>query len=169
MASRPVFILVAAAMSLCARLAFSAAPNDQAALAAQVASAPITLQQALAAAETRGQPISGKFEIHEGHLRLSVDIIKESVLQEIVIGHTTGRIVRLEPITAAQDVTAATGRVAAMAKASKALKTAVDEAEQDAMGYRAVSVVPKLRFHHAVATVMLLKGNKFKSVSEQLE
>jgi hypothetical protein len=168
MARTPVLILVAAA-ALCAPSAFSAAPNDQATLAAQVASAPITLQQALAAAETRGQPISGKFEIHEGHLRLSVDITKESDLLQILIGHTTGRIVRLDPITAAQDVTAARGRVAAMAKASKALKTAVDEAEQDAMGYRAVSVVPKLRFHHAVATVILVKGKKFKSVSERLE
>ena len=169
MAGTPVLMSVVAAMSLCAPIAFAGAPPDQATLAALVQSAPITLQQALAAAETRGQPISAKFEIHEGHLRLSADITKEGDLLQVLIGHTTGRIVRFDPITATEELAADRGRVAAMAKASKALKTAVDEAEQDAMGYRAVSVVPKLRSHHAVATVILVKGKKFKSVSERLE
>jgi hypothetical protein len=168
MASKPVLIL-AGAMLLCAPSAFAVTPSDQAALAAQVKSAPITLQQALAAAETRGQPISAKFEIQDGLLRLSVDITKQSDLLQIFIGHNTGRVVRFDPITGAEDLAAARARAAAMAKASVALKTAVDEAEQDAMGYRAVSVAPRLRMHHAVATVILVKGKKFKSVSEPLE
>jgi hypothetical protein len=167
MASKPISISLAA-MLLCAASTIAATPSDPAALAAQLASAPITLQQALAAAETRGQPLSAKFDIHDGLLRLSVDIAKGSDLLQIVIGHTTGRIVSMDPMSAAEGV-AASSKVAGMAKASKALKTAVDEAEQDAMGYRAVSVVPGLRMHHAVATVILVKGKKFKSVSERLE
>jgi hypothetical protein len=57
----------------------------------------------------------------------------------------------------------------AMAKATTTLKAATDKAEQESAGYRAVSVVPMLKQHHAVAMVTLVKGAQFKSVSEPLE
>jgi len=48
-------------------------------------------------------------------------------------------------------------------------KAATDKAEQESAGYRAVSVVPILKQHHAVAMVTLVKGTQFKSMSEPLE
>ncbi len=48
-------------------------------------------------------------------------------------------------------------------------QAAVDKAEQESAGYRAVSVTPMLKQHHAVAMVTLVKGTQFKSASESLE
>jgi hypothetical protein len=69
----------------------------------------------------------------------------------------------------AGDVAAAKKQVAAMAKATTTLKAAVDKAEQELAGYRALSVVAVFKQHHAVAMVTLVKGPQFKSVSESLE
>ena len=67
------------------------------------------------------------------------------------------------------DLAAGKKQVAAMAKATTTLTAAVDKAEQGSPGYRAVSVVPMLTSHHAVALVTLVKGTQFKSVRESLE
>jgi hypothetical protein len=48
-------------------------------------------------------------------------------------------------------------------------QTAVDRAEEESAGYRAVSAVSVLKQHHAVAMVTLVKGTQFKSLSESLE
>jgi len=42
------------------------------AVAKYLLSAKVTPQQGLAAAESQGQPISGRFEVDEGHFQLSV-------------------------------------------------------------------------------------------------
>jgi hypothetical protein len=61
-----------------------------------------------------------------------------------------------EPLSEADDVAAAKKQVAAMAKATTTLKAATDKAEQESAGYRAVSVIPTLKQHHAVAMVRVL-------------
>src|SRR5258708_12613198 len=46
--------------------------EEQQALIKSIGSAKITLQQGLTAAEAQGQPISGKFEVEDSKLKLSV-------------------------------------------------------------------------------------------------
>jgi len=143
--------------------------SDKAAVAKQIGSAKITLQQGLAAAEAQGQAISGKFEVDEGKFQLSVYTSKGSALQEVVVDYTTGKIAKAEPLSEADDVAAGKKQLAIMAKASTTLKDAVDKAEKQTPGFRAVSVEPKSKTGHAVAVVSLVKGAQFKTVSEPLE
>lgn len=143
--------------------------KDQAAVAKQLPSAKVSLSEGLAASESKGQPISGKFEIDEGHFQLSVYTSQGSTFQEVIVDYTTGKVAKSGPLDEADDVAAAKKQIAAMAKAKTSLKSATDKAEQDNAGYRAVSVTPMLNANHAVAKVSLVKGTQFKSVSEPLE
>jgi hypothetical protein len=55
------------------RPAFAIGPDqEQAELANALGEAKVSLQQALVASESEGQPISGKFEVEDGKLQLSV-------------------------------------------------------------------------------------------------
>jgi len=140
-----------------------------AALAKYLPGAKVTLQQGLAAAESQGQPISGKFEVDAGHFQLSVYTAQGGKFSEVLVDHVTGNVAKSEAITGGDDLADARKQMAACAKSQKPLKAAVDAAEQSSAGYRAVSVAPKLSNGHAVAVVMLLKGTEVKSVSEPLE
>jgi hypothetical protein len=143
--------------------------TDKAAVAKQIGSAKITLQQGLAAGEVQGQAISGKFEVDEGKFQLSVYTAKGAALQEVIIDYTTGKIAKAGPLSEADDIAAGKKQVAVMAKASTTLKDAVDKAEKQTPGFRAVSVEPKSKANHPIAMVTLVKGAQFKTVSEPLE
>jgi hypothetical protein len=52
---------------------------------------------------------------------------------------------------------------------SATLRDAVEKAEKQAPGFRAVSVEPKSNANFLVAVVTLVKGAQFKSVTEPLE
>ena len=152
----------------------SAARSDEsetsgAMLAKYLPTAQVTLQQGLTAAEAQGKPISGKFEVEEGHFQLSVYTAQDGKFSEVLVDHNTGKIAKTEAITGGDDLADAKKQVAACAKSTKSLQSAVDQAEQASTGYRAVSVTPKLSNGHAVAVVTLLKGTSAKSVSEPLE
>jgi hypothetical protein len=140
-----------------------------AAVAKYMPTAKVTLQQGLTAAESHGKPISAKFEVDEGHFQLSVYTSREGKFSEVLVDHNTGKVAKTEAITEGEDLADAKKQIAACAKATKSLQSAVDQAEQASTGYRAVSVVPKLSGGHAVAVVTLLKGTAAKSVSEPLE
>ena len=143
--------------------------KDQAAVAKQLPSAKVTLSQGLTASESKGQPISAKFEIEDGHFQLSVYTAQGAALQEVLVDYNTGKIAKAEPLSEAGDLADAKKQIAAMAKAKTTLKAASDKAEQDNAGYRAFSVVPTLKANHAIAMVTLAKGTQIKSVSEPLE
>src|SRR6266853_1212529 len=147
-------------IGLCTSIAYADEDEKQSLgpVAKLMPTAKVTLQQGLAAAEQKGQPISGKFEVDEGHFQLSVYTVQGAALQEVEVDYTTGKIAKTEPLSEADDVAAAKNQVAAMAKATTTLKAAADKAEQESPGYRAVSVVPVLKQHHAVAMVTLAKG-----------
>jgi hypothetical protein len=152
----------------------SAARSDEneasgAALAKYLPAAKVTLQQGLTAAEAQGRPISGKFEVDEGHFQLSVYTAQDGKFSEVLVDHNTGKVAKTEAITGGDDLAAARKQMQACAKSKKTLSSAVDQAEQASAGYRAVSVTPKLSNGRAVAVVALLKGTQVKSVSEPLE
>jgi hypothetical protein len=139
------------------------------AVAKYLPTAKVTLQQGLTAAESQGHPISGKFEVDEGHFQLSVYTAQDGKFSEVLVDHNTGKVAKTEAITGGDDLADAKKQVEACAKSKKSLKSAVDQAEQASAGYRAVSVTPKLSSGHAVAVVTLLKGTQVKSVSEPME
>ena len=143
--------------------------QNQAAVAKLLPTAKITLQKGLAAAKSNGQPISGKFEVDEGHFQLTVYTAQGGKFAEVLIDYKTGTVVKSEPITSGDDLAAAKLQASAMAKATKTLQWAVEQAVHAEAGFRAVSVMPALSNGHAAASVALLKGKDVKTVSEPLE
>ena len=143
--------------------------DETAAVAKYLPAAKVTLQQGLTAAESHGKPISGKYEVEDGHFQLSVYTAEGGKFSEVLIDHNTGKVSKTEAITEGDDLADAKKQAEACAKSKKSLQSAVDHAEQASAGYRAVSVTPKVTGSRAVAVVTLLKGTNTKSVSEPLE
>ena len=143
--------------------------QEQAEVVKALKDAKVTLQEGLTASQAQGTPISGKFEIEHGKLQLSVYTMKGDKLSEVVVDHTTGKVAKSEAITEGEDLTAAQAQRAAMTKAKKGLRAAVDAAVKAHAGSRAVSVVPALKDGHPVATIALATGDAITTVSEKLD
>lgn len=142
---------------------------DRAKLAQALTGVGVYLEQGLAASETQGTPISGKFEMNdEGELQLSVYTANGDSFSEVIVDLGSGAIARAEPITGGDDLTAARLQGAAMARAALPLKAGVAKAVFDNNGYRAVSVYPGLEDGVPVAAVTLVMGKQWKTVSEPL-
>ena len=146
--------------------------QEEAELANALSGVKVSLQQAFAASEREGQPISGKFEMDEGKLQLSVYTAKEGKFFEVIVDHMTGTITKVEPITEGEDLTYAKAQKAAMDKAKIKLADAATKAKGQAKGEAAevvvVSAVPELKGDSPVATVVLLQGKKFSTASQPL-
>ena len=147
----------------------SAQDKAHAELAKALLGAKVSLAEGIAASAQEGTPISGKFELEEGKLQLSVYTMKGETFSEVIVDHTTGKIAKVEPITSGEDFTAATAQRAAMTKAKKSLQAVVDAAVKAHAGSHAVSIFPALKGEHAAAALTLLKNGEFMTVSEPLE
>jgi hypothetical protein len=143
--------------------------GNPAAVAKAVMSARVSLERGLAAGASQGQPISAKFELEEGKLQLSVYTAKNGKFFEVIVDHTSGKVLKVEPITQGEDLTAAQSQSAAMAKVKGSLRAAVEGALRGNPGFRAVSVVPALKDDRPVAGITLAKGEDVKTVSVPLE
>lgn len=143
--------------------------EGQEALIKRLDDAKIGLQQGLAASEPAGQPISGKFEVDEGELQLSVYTAKDGKFFESVVDYVTGKVLKLDPITEGHDLAAANSQTAALAKAKTSLKEAVDKAMAQSANARAVSAVPSLKDGRPVVSIVLLDGERFKTVQQPLD
>ena len=155
------------AVALWAFPASAAAMSDKekADLAPVVSGSKVTLEQGLAASKKSGKPISGKFEIEDGKPQLSIYTVKDGTkYSEVVIDHNSGEIAKAEPITGGDDLTAAKNQSAGLFRATRELREAVKEAKQDNPGYLAVSVWPEMKDAHSLATVLLVRGNDWKTV-----
>ena len=166
-------VAVLAAAAMCWGSTLAAQDNDapegnQTTLAKALLGARVSLERGLAASASHGQAISGKFEMEEGKLQLSVYTLKDGKYFEVVVDHNSGKVVRAEPITEDEDYTAARNQSAAMAKAKGSLQAAVEKALRDNAGYRASSVTPSLKDGRVVADVTLAKGEEGKTVSVPL-
>jgi hypothetical protein len=143
--------------------------KERAELAKALKDAKIPLQQGVTASIKEGKPISAKYEMDEGKLQLSVYTMKGDKFSEVIVDHKTGKVTKAEPITHAEDLTAAKAQSEAMAKAKRSLDAAASEAVKENKGYRVVSVMPALKDGHPVADVTLVKGAEWKTVSEKLD
>jgi len=137
------------------------AAKNAPALAAALKDATVSLEAGLQASEAEGKPISGKFEIEDGKLQLSVYTAKGGQFFEVIVDHKTGKITKVEPKDAKKQANA-------MAKAKTTLADAVAKAVKANNGYRAVSVAAEIEGGAANADVSLLKGSSAKYVDEKL-
>jgi hypothetical protein len=156
------------------RPAFAIGPDqEQAELANALGDAKVTLQQGLAASESEGQPISGKFEVQDGKLQLSVYTAKEGKFFEVIVDHVTGKIAKVEPINEGEDLSHAKSQKAAMDRAKVKLADAavksMGQAKGPARDVRVVSVEPELKDDRPEAKVVLLAGKQFSTASEHLD
>ena len=129
----------------------------------------VSLKQGLIASASKGKPISGKFEVEDGKLQLSVYTAKGGAFSEVLVDPKTGRVAKVEKIESGEDLTAAKAQADAMAKAKTALGAAVDAAVKKNPGARPISVTPALKDSHPVADVTLIKGDELTTASESLD
>jgi len=151
--------------------AFSAHDEDasQEALIKLLDTAKINLQQGLAASEQQGKPISAKFEVDDGKLQLSVYTAKEDKFFEVLVNHVTGKVLRTEPITEGDDLSAAKEQNAAMANAKTPLQAMVDKTIAQSANTRAVSVVPGMKDGHPIASIDVLTYNQVRAIQQPLD
>ncbi|HWI27501.1 MAG TPA: hypothetical protein VN668_11070 [Stellaceae bacterium] len=162
--------LAVAALGLAALPSFAAEGDENsAALAKALAQAKVSLERGLKASAREGKPISGKYEIEDGALQLSIYTAKRGQFSEIIVDHTSGTIKKKEKITDGDDLKDAKEQSQAMAKAKISLDNAVARAVKANRGYRAVGVVPVLEDAKPVAEVTLVKGEAFKKVLQKLD
>jgi hypothetical protein len=143
--------------------------KEHAELAKALKGVKFSLEKGLSASETQGKPISGKFEVEDGKLQLSVYTMKRDKFSEVIVDHKTGKVAKTEAITGGGDLTAAKAQSGAMAKAKSSLRVATEKAIKANKGFRAVSVMPSLKDGHPVADITLVKGEEFKTVSDKLD
>src|SRR5262245_1199729 len=171
LASARGFVIVASAASFVGqRIALAVGPDEQQAeLLNVISKAKVSLRQGLMTSEREGQPISGKFEVEDGKLQLSVYTEKEGKFFEVIVDHVTGDIAKVVPITEGDDLSHAKSQKAAMDKAKVKLADAAARARGQLGTVRVVSAVPELKGDRPEATVVLLTGERFSTVSEPLD
>jgi hypothetical protein len=145
------------------------AAEDAAALTKALPEAAVSLEQGLRAGEREGKPISGKFEIEDGALQLSVYTAKGGKFSEVIVDHKSGAIKEAEPITGDEDLKDAKEQDEAMNAARVSLSDATAQAVSANAGYRAVSVMPAVKNGHPVAEVRLTSGTTVKAVEQKLD
>jgi hypothetical protein len=165
----PLILLIAATGFWSAAAVHAWATADDAALAAAMKDAMVSLQDGLTVSQCVGTPISAKFEIEDGKLLLSVYTAKGTDFMEVVVDPKTGAIVKAEKIGDVEDLKAATAQKAAMAKATMPLAAAAETTMKANARSRAVSIFLELKNGKANAEVTLLAGGLFKNITRTLE
>jgi len=143
--------------------------KEHAELAKALPAGKVSLEKGLGTTVREGKPISGKYEVEEGKLQLSVYTVKGDKFSEVIVDHATGKIAKVEPLSKPEDLKAAKAQNEAMAKAKRSLSAAVAEATKANKGFRAVSAYPAMKDGHPVADVTLVKGTEWKTESEKLD
>ena len=143
--------------------------KEHAELAKALQGVKTSLEKGLSAGESQGKPISGKFEVEDGKLQLSVYTMKGDKFSEVIVDHKSGKVAKTEAITGGGDLTAAKAQSGAMAKAKISLRAATEKAVKANKGFRAVSAMPSMKDGHPVAEITLAKGEEFKTAAEKLD
>jgi hypothetical protein len=143
--------------------------KERAELAKAMKEAKVPLAQGVTASAKEGKPISGKYEVEDGKLQLSVYTMKGDKFSEVIVDHKTGKVTKAEAITKEDDLKEAKAQSQAMGKAKRSLAAAASDAVKTNAGYRAISVMPTMKDDHPMADVTLLKGTDWKTVTEKLD
>jgi len=143
--------------------------SDTGALIKAMTDARVSLQQGLEASQSQGQPISGKFEIEDSKLQLSVYTAKDGKFYEVIVDYLTGKVAKATPINDGEDLANAKSQSAAMGKAKTGLKEAADRATGLLSGARAVSIVPDMKDGRSLSSIVLLKAGQLQTIRQQLD
>jgi len=165
-------MLVSVAALILATSSSWAQPHDdkeRAELAKAMKDARVPLARGVSVTAKEGKAISGKYEVEDGKLQLSVYTMKGDKFSEVIVDHKTGKVAKAEVITKDDDLKYAKAQSQAMGKAKRSLAAAASDAVKANAGYRAISVMPTMKDDHPVADVTLLKGTDWKTVSEKLD
>jgi hypothetical protein len=149
-------------------LSFANESSESAVVKFMPTTAKVSLQEGLRAAETEGQPISGRFETDEGHLQLSVYTAKDGKFSQVLVDQNTGKVAKTEAISAGNELADAQKQMEAYSKSKISLRAAVSKAELAYPGFQAVSVTPTISNGRPVAIVSLLQGKQARSIAEPL-
>jgi hypothetical protein len=161
--------VIAASAALLATPAFAEDGANSPALLKALPTAHLSLQKGLEASSSNGKPISGKFEMEDGKLQLSVYTAKAGKFAEVIVDYNSGKVLKVEPITQGDDLAHAKAQAEALGKTRKSLKAIADKVERDAPGSRIVSILPGVSDNKAVADVALAKGDEIQSVVAPLQ
>lgn len=142
---------------------------DPMVLGIALAEAPVTLEAALRSVALRGIPISAKFGMPDGDLRLSVYAAAGSRLIEVLIDPKTGAVTSSRPLTDPEDLADAVAQKRALEKAKLTLLAVLAKLATDYPASRVVSAAPELRGGHPILVVVLLSGTRLTSMSASLE
>jgi len=129
----------------------------------------VSLEQGLTASEREGKPISGKYEIEDGALQLSVYTARDRKFTEVIVDHKSAAINKAKPITEGEDFESAKAQDDAMNAAEISLSSATAQAVNVNAGYRAVSAIPAIKNGHPVAETRLTNGTMVKAVEQKLD
>jgi hypothetical protein len=162
-------VLTVGVMGTAASVWSYANESSDADVAKLMPTAKVSLQKGLAAAESQGKPIAGKYEVAEGHVQLCVYTAKDGKFSEVFVDQNTGKVEKTEAITDGDDLVHAQSEMEAASKSKTSLKAAVDRAELVNPGYRAMSVTPALSKGRPIAVVSLVHGTQTRSIAESLE
>ena len=165
----PLTLLVAGLIALPMAWAQTYGDKEHAELAKALQGVKMPLERGLTASAKEGKPISGKYEMEDGKLQLSVYTMKGDKFSEVIVDHKSGKVAKAEPITQGDDLTHAKAQSEAMAQAKRSLDAAATAAVKENNGYRVVSVTPTMKDGHPVADVTLVKGKDLKTVAEKLD
>src|SRR5438445_5887267 len=143
--------------------------KERAELARALKGAKVSVMQGIVASAPNGKPISGKFEVEDGKLQLSVYTTKGGAFSEVLVDPKSGRVAKVEAIEGGEDLTAAKAQADAMAKAKTPLQTAIDAAVKKNPGFRPVSAITAQKEGRPVADVSIIKGDELKIASDRLD
>jgi len=185
---------IAAALAIAAAIAgpvllYAEQGNDPAALTRAVGQAKLPLEHGIAASAAHGTPISAKYEFEDDdqdELQLSVYTANDGpgfstdfetgdvrsadpAFTEVIVDHTSGKIVKAVPIKDGGDLSDATSQNKAMSLAKRSLQDATASAVGANRGYRAVSAMPQVRDGRPIAEIGLTDGRTRKTVVERLD
>jgi len=138
-------------------------------LAEALESVKVSLNDGLRASEAQGTPISGKFEIDDGKLQLSVYTMKDGKFFEVIVDHKTGKVAKAEPITGGDDLAAAKAQAEAMAKAKSSLYDVTARVVKANKDSQAVSIAPSVKDGRPVAAITLVRNDNFKTISSPVD
>ena len=142
--------------------------TERDALARALAGAELPLERGVMLGSMHGTPIAAEYTLEGGTLLLSVYTLKADMFSKVIVDGRAGTIARVEAITGAEDLSAAQGQKASMARATRSLEAAIADALTPHAGYRAVSALPSLAGGRPVLEVVLVRGREWKVVREPL-
>src|SRR5215831_16970045 len=149
MVGKSSLIAAAAATTLIISALSSSWADEEywAAVMRELPEASVSLDQALKTSEQEGNPISAEYDVEDGGFQISVYVEKDGHFREVIVDPKSGTINTTKPLTLPREVEEAPALSRAKFPLTAALATAVDSNS----GYRAVSIIPMLGDHEAVA------------------